>query len=33
MEGVGELWRRLLFRLQERRMDRELQKRGSAERM
>jgi len=25
MEGVGELWRRLLFRLQERRMDRELQ--------
>ena len=25
MEGVGELWRRLLFRLQEGRMDRELQ--------
>ena len=25
MDGVGELWRRLLFRLQERRMDRELQ--------
>jgi hypothetical protein len=25
MEGIGEFWRRLLFRLQERRMDRELQ--------